>query len=145
MKLKNYTSNVAVEKSIFQIETMLVKAGATHIAKFYDNQRTAGFIFQIPIEDKNLTFKLPANPLAVKRIMEGEVRRPRKGTMNKVWDQAERTAWRILADWVHLQVTMIQMEQAESIQIFLPYIYDGKTDQTLFEKVKNNNFKLLGN
>lgn len=38
---------------------------------------------------------------------------------------------------------MIKMEQAEAIQVFLPYIYDGKTDKTLFEKLKSSNFKQL--
>jgi hypothetical protein len=75
--------------------------------------------------------------------MEAEVRKPHRGTLERIAEQAERTAWSLLRDWVHIQVTMIQMQQAEAMQIFLPYAYDGKNNQTLFEKLKGNGFKLL--
>lgn len=143
MKLRNYTSSVPVERSVSVIESLLVEAGATHVARFYDGKSLSGFLFQLSVDDIPVTFKLPSNPLAVRRIMESEVRKPRRGTMNRVWDQAERTAWKILAEWVHLQVTMILMQQAEAIQIFLPYAYDGKNDKTFFEKLKGNGFKQL--
>lgn len=143
MKLRNYTSSVSVEKSVSAIESLLVKAGALTVSRFYDDGRLAGFFFQIPVNGIAMTFKLPANPLAVRRVMEGEVKKPRRGTMNRVWDQAERTAWKLLHDWVHTQLSMIQMEQAEAMQVFLPYAYDGKNDQTFFEKLKGSGFKQL--
>lgn len=75
--------------------------------------------------------------------MEAEVKKPRRGTMNKVWEQAERTAWALLRDWVHIQLSMIQMQQAEAIQIFLPYAFDPQTEETFFEKLKGGGFKQL--
>jgi hypothetical protein len=144
MKLRNYTSSVPVERSLSAIETLLVMAGATHIARFYDDQkRIAGFLFQIPINGLSLAFKLPVNSLAVKRILETEIKHPRRGTMNKVGEQAERTAWKLLHEWVHIQLSMIEMQQAEAMQVFLPYAYDGKTEQTYFEKLKEGGFKQL--
>ena len=143
MKLKNYTSGVPIEKNISAIETLLVQAGATSISKFYDNKKIAGFIFQIVIDRQPITFKLPSNPLAVRRVLEAEIRNPHRGTMERIAEQAERTAWALLRDWVHIQVTMIQMQQAEAMQIFLPYAYDGINNETFFEKLKGNGFKQL--
>lgn len=146
-KLKNYTSTVSVSSSLETIERLLVEAGAKYIGRFYDEvggeRRIGGFMFQMEVDGIPMTFKLPSNPNAVRRIMESDVKRPRKGTMNKVWQQAERTAWKILADWVHLQVTMIKMQQAEVAQIFLPYVYDHQSDSTLFDRLKANKFKQL--
>lgn len=63
--------------------------------------------------------------------------------MNKVCEQAERTSWKLLHEWVHIQITMIAMEQAEALQVFLPYAYDSKKDETFFERLKGNGFKQL--
>lgn len=142
-KLKNYTSGVAAEKSISEIEGLLVRAGATAVSKFYEDQRLAGFIFQIPYNGIPLTFKLPSNPKAVQRVMMAGIKKKQKGTEKRVADQSERTAWALLRDWVHTQLSMIKMEQAEALQVFLPYSYNGDTDTTLFDKVKSGGFKLL--
>lgn len=56
--------------------------------------------------------------------------------------QSDRTAWKILSDWVDIQVTMIQLEQAEFTEVFLPYFYDQKSNKTLFEKVASNEIRL---
>jgi hypothetical protein len=52
MKLKNYTSNVPVEKSISKIEALLVDAGARHINKEYDNSDACkGLSFFLDIDN----------------------------------------------------------------------------------------------
>lgn len=145
MKLKNYTSGQSVEKSIIAIETLLVQAGAQTISKFYEGERIAGFFFQIPVNATNMpvSFKLPVSTIAVQRVMEAEIKRARRDTYKRVQEQAERTAWALLREWVHVQLSMVQMQQAEALQIFLPYAYDGTNDQTFFEKLKGNGFKQL--
>jgi len=144
MKLRNYTSTVPVARSVSDIEELLVKAGATTVSKFYDdNKRLAGFLFQMLVNLQPLTFKLPSNPDAVTKVMMAEIKKAHKGTKQRVMDQAERTAWRLLHDWVHVQVSMILLEQAKAIQIFLPYVWDQGTNKTLFEHYESNNFKQL--
>ena len=144
MKIKNYTSSVAVSKSITSIETLLVEAGAKTISKFYnDDNSIAGFLFQLKVKDELITFKLPSNPKAVEKVLISQLIKPRKETIKRVKEQADKTSWRLLHDWVHIQLSMVQMEQAEAAQVFLSYAYDGKTDKTLFQLVKENNFKQL--
>jgi hypothetical protein len=144
MKLKNYTSSVSIERSISAIETLLVQAGAQYVSRFYnDKKQINGFLFQLPVNGIPVTFKLPSNPDAVKKVMRAEVLKPREGTLERIEEQAERTAWRVLHEWVHIQLTMIQMQQAEAVQVFLPYCYDPKNDVTLFQKMRENGFKQL--
>lgn len=144
MKLRNYTSTVPVSKSISDIEELLIKAGATTVSKFYDNdKRLAGFLFQMTVNLQPITFKLPSNPDAVAKVMLGEIKRAHKGTKKRIMEQADRTAWRLLHDWVHVQVSMILLEQAKAMQIFLPYVWNESTNKTLFEHYEDTGFKQL--
>ena len=63
MNIKNYTSSTPVVNSINKIEHRLTSAGATHIAKMYEQERPVGMIFQISINNILMTFKLPAKQI----------------------------------------------------------------------------------
>jgi len=143
MQIKNYTSSVSVINSINLIENRLVSAGATHIGKVYDKERVKGITFQIPVNGIPILFKLPTKSEAVFKVLWKEVRKPRPETKKNIELQSERTAWKILADWVDIQITMITLEQAEFIEVFLPYAFDGVTNKTFFEKMKESQYKLL--
>ena len=60
MKLRNYTSNVSVEKSMALTEKLLVEGGASHIAKMYEGGVIHGITFAItnPETGKNMVFKM---------------------------------------------------------------------------------------
>ena len=125
MNLKNYTSSVSVVNSINKIEHRLVSAGATHIAKVYDDEKNVkGITFQIPVNDKSLIFKLPAKSESVFNVLWGEVRRPRPETKENIQQQAARTAWKLLSDWVDIQISLIKIQQVELLEVFLPYCWD---------------------
>lgn len=147
MNLKNYTSSAPVASSLQAIETLLARAGAQQIAKSYDNGTVKGVVFSLPIgigpKREVLLFKLPANPQAVAKVMKSEVRKPHRDTMKRIDEQAERTAWALLRDWVHVQLSIIQMEQAEAVQVFLPYAYNPVTEKTYFDSMKEGGFKQL--
>ena len=125
MNLKNYTSSVSVVNSINKIEHRLVSAGATHIAKVYDDEKNVkGITFQIPVNDKPLIFKLPAKSESVFNVLWGGVRRPRPETKENIQQQAARTAWKLLSDWVDIQISLIKIQQVELLEVFLPYCWD---------------------
>jgi len=52
-------------------------------------------------------------------------------------------AWKIILDWVEVQIALIELSQVEFLEVFMPYLYDYSTEQTYFEKVKSNNYKTL--
>jgi hypothetical protein len=145
MNIKNYTSSVSVDRSVSDIEHCLVAAGASHIAKAYDQSgNVQALIFQMPNEKgEHLTFKLPARWQKVFDKMWKQVRRPRKETHDRVMEQAKKTAWKLLYDQVAVQTSNILIEQQDSIEAFFPYLYDGRRDKTIYEIAKGNGFKQL--
>ncbi len=143
MNLKNYTSEVPAERSIMQIEMMLARAGAGHIGKFYDKQDVVGFTFQLPVGGEMLLFKLPARVGRVEKMMVDSIRRPNKAKIESAKAQARRTAWKLLYDWTCVQISMIQLEQANPGEVFMPYLYDAQRDRTLFERWEETAYKAL--
>jgi antitoxin component of RelBE/YafQ-DinJ toxin-antitoxin module len=147
MNLKNYTSSVPVERSIMMIEKLLMDAGALNISKTIESNKVTGMVFQIMTEQQMpVVFKLPSKVDQCFKMMEKN-RSPRSIHRQSVKDnlklQAERTAWKLLFDWVAIQVSMIQIKQVELLEVFLPYAYDYKNEQTFFEKAKGTGFKQL--
>lgn len=145
MNIKNYTSSVPPTRSVAQIEQTLVGIGAKHIAKTYDDESNlAGITFQIVQDTRPLIFKLPANVSMIETAMLNGVKRPRSTTANKVKEQAQRTAWKLLLDWTQVQASMILLGRRDALEVFLPYVYNPQTEQTFFEKLQENKFKMLG-
>ena len=143
MNLKNYTSNVSAQNSINKIEKLLVGAGATNITKSYIDGKVVSMTFLIDINGNTIPFKLPAKVETVEKVLKKEVKRPRKDTFSKIAIQAEKTAWKIMSDWVEIQISIISLEQAEFIEVFLPYTYFPETNKTFFESIKEKGYKAL--
>lgn len=76
-------------------------------------------------------------------ILWKDVKRPRPETRASLQQQANRTSWKILSDWTEMQCNMILLGQARPLQMFLPFMYDVKTSETLFDKVSSGKVKLL--
>ena len=76
-------------------------------------------------------------------VMMKEVRKPRPGTEQRIREQAQRTAWKLLYDSVAVQISLIMIDQVEVVEVVLPYYYDPTKDQTRFEKLKSGGFKKL--
>ena len=143
--LKNYTSSVPADKSVSRIERLLVSIGATNISKQYNDSKLVAISFLVNVNGNTMPFKLPAKVNVVEKVLKRRTLRPKSdgSTWERIAQQAERTAWKIICDWVEIQVSMIKLEQAEVIEIFLPYAYDYKNEKTFFEKLKDGNFAAL--
>ena len=141
--VKNYTSQVPASRSVNQIEARLVKHGAKNILKLYENKKLTGVAFIVSVNGTDMPFRLPARVDRVEKSLRTAVSRPRKGTLNRIADQAERTAWRLLADWIDVQMSLIELDQVEFTEVFLPYIYDISKNLTFFEKMKATGFAML--
>ncbi len=141
--MKNYTSQVPADRTISLIERELAKVGATNILKNYEVGEVTSISFTIfdPLSSKLILIKLPVKIKAVEDVLFKKYKRIRKSSIKKTRDQARRTAWRLMLDWVQVQLSMMEMNQVEMTQIFLPYIWDGQ--KTFYEALKENNFKAL--
>lgn len=143
MNLKNYTSETPAERSISRIEKKLVEIGAKNINKEYDGFGGLQSVkFLIDINGQTVVFDLPARVKAVYDVLAKEVKRPQEGTYARIRAQAERTAWKLIADWVDVQASMIHLQQAEVMQVFLPYAL-MPTGKTLYQTFVDNPQKML--
>jgi hypothetical protein len=109
------------------------------------DKRITALVFHFEIEGRRVAIRVPANAEGCYQTLLKEhrlkVRRMNPGTEERIREQANRTAWRLVQDWVDVQISMIVMRQAEFLEVFLPYVWDGK--QTLFESFKGGGFKAL--
>lgn len=145
MNIKNYTSSVEASKSMARIEELLVEIGATNINKQYENKLCTGITFLLFDQQlqQTLPFHLKAQTEECFLILWKVVKRPRPDTKEQLQKQAAKTAWKILSDWTEIQCSMILLGQAKPLQMFLPFVYDAKNNETLYEKVSNGKAKLL--
>jgi hypothetical protein len=141
MNLKNYTSSVPVVRTVYRIEELLAAAGAKAIGKNYEEGRLVSLTFQLAINGRDHLIRLPANPTAVYDAMCADVKRPHAGTLDRIKDQSERTAWKIQQDWLEIELTKMKLRQTEPLQAFLAYLWDG--EQTFYQKLKEGGFKQL--
>lgn len=124
--IKNYTTEVAEERSVGEIMGLLAAKGARSIRIDYDAQnRPCGVSFIVCIKELPIPFKLPCNFDGVFRAMAAgyKDRWARQAWEKKPesMNQARRVAWRIIKDWISAQIALIEAEQASLEQVFLPY------------------------
>lgn len=145
MFLKNYTSDVPVHTTIGRIEAVLIRCGATGIAKEYaPGAKVVAVTFRIDMDGKEQVVRIPANEDAVHEALWEDycrtVRSRRKGRAD-FRDQAERTAWKLMQDWIEVQMSMVMMKQADVLEVFLPFVWDGK--RTFYHMLKEDGFKKM--
>ena len=144
--LKNYTSEVPAVRSIQRIEDMLITNGARQVLKDFDpdTRQLSGLAFIIPVNGTDVPFRLPARIDRVEAILRSQRRRPPTETQARtIREQAQRTAWKILCDWVDAQMALVQLQQVDVCEVFLAYVYDVRKQQTYYERIAAGGFKAL--
>lgn len=151
MGILNYTTKIAVEITIAEIEKILAKGGADKILKDYDGAGNVTAVsFMVKTEQGNLPFKLPMNAKAVLTILnkqtfefEGVGYKKHRVIPKKFYndlEQARKVGWRIIKDWLEAQMALYSLQMVKIQEIFLPYIIgiDGKT---LYEHLEQKGFE----
>ena len=141
--IKNYTTDIPVERTIAEIQKLLAQNGARGIALEYDEQGTIKDVFfKIILNNKELPFRLPAKAEKVYTALHTGAPTHYHTRYGKQWRaEAERIAWRICKTWLEAQITLINLEQAKMEEVFLPYLI-MQNDKTLFEAMERNQFLL---
>lgn len=141
MNIKNYTSSVPADRTISRIEQLLANAGATAIMKDYRGGIVQALCFNYTVNGNSVVIRLPANVEAIYKAMVERLIRKTPSTLQNAKEQALRTSWKLMQDWVEVQLSLTQMRQADFIEVFLPYVWDGS--QTFYESIKSSHFKAL--
>lgn len=161
MKIKNYTSNVPKSQTIWKIQQVLIASKVSSISMdYHPNGEVAAVTFSIQTDfaKQPIPVRLPAeldacqNSLWRDYVAGDRTRKTNDGDEEIQWgnkkkkksdfrDQAERTAWKIVQDWLEVQLSMIHLNQADFVQVFLPYVWDGK--QTFYARIKEGGLAML--
>ncbi len=134
-----------------KIEELFVIIGATNLWVFLLKGEPEGactgitFLLYNKQSQQTLPFHLKAQVEECFTILWRDVKRPSPDTRATLKTQASKTAWKILSDWTAIQCSMILLGQAKPLQIFLPFVYDTKNNETLFDKVDAGKTRLLTN
>jgi hypothetical protein len=150
LAILNYTTEISVEKTVMEIEKMLVQAGAEKILKDYDGSGIVAISFVIETDKGKMPVKLPMNARAVMQVINDQTeqyvgagykkRRVVPRSFYNDMDQARRVGWRIIKDWTESQLALIFLRMVKIQEIFLPYII-GINGKTLYEQIESQNFK----
>ncbi|RTL56256.1 MAG: hypothetical protein EKK37_17435 [Sphingobacteriales bacterium] len=140
INLRNYTTEVPASRSIENIENLLVQFGATNIMKEYEAGNCVSISFRLIVQNHPFAFKLPAK---VAPIFKWLRKNKSKGDAKRQQAQAERIAWKHQHELLHMQLTSIELEQADMMQVFLPYVYDVASNKTFYEQLKEGSYKAL--
>ena len=141
MALLNYTTTVDAIKTAGEIEVILIKGGAKAIQKEIDNGKVISIKFIVDSPIGTIPIELPVQIAAVAEILRQQKKNnPRIKTS---LDQAERTAWRCLKDWVEAQMALIEIGMVSIDQVFLPYVIN-KEGKTLYAYAKEHRLFLEG-
>lgn len=146
--IRNYTSDQSVSKSTQIIQDILVGHKAKQIMYEYgQNGNVTGLGFVIDTAKGTIPIKLPARIEKVEAIFlkakkDANPYSYRSRELTPVQKQQTiNTAWKNLADWVDMQMTMLDLDLVKMEEIFLPYMTNNK-GQTFFEVMENKGFQL---
>jgi hypothetical protein len=129
MPILNYTTTIAADKTLGEIQTILARHDASSILIEYANRQPVAVSFLAPTNHGPRGFRLPANVDAVAEVLE---RQARAGQVPKRFanrEQAARVAWRIVKDWLEAQMAIIEAGMVTLDEVMLPYLTepDGRT------------------
>nr|DAG69928.1 MAG TPA: hypothetical protein [Caudoviricetes sp.] len=137
MAIKNYTTKIDVYTSLGEIQRALAKGGARKIMVDYNEAGLpAGVTFGLLIDGRVLGFQLPAHVDGVEAVFKQQrIKADRQ--------QAERTAWRNIRDWVLAQMAFVEAGNVQTDEVFLPYLVDGR-GTTLYTAFHSGQLSLPG-
>lgn len=124
MPILNYTTKVPPAKTAGEIVWILGRKGAEEIHQQFTAGRVTGIAFVLSVSGHPVRFQLPVNFEGVLQHMK---KARARGAATR--EQAERVAWRIVKDWVEVQIALVESNQAEMAQVFMPYalLDNGRT------------------
>src|ERR1700741_1315115 len=135
MAILNYTTKIDHWKTINDVQIALSKRGVQKLVVDMQDNLPSGLSFCILWHDRPIAFAVPCNFRGILRVMQNSKRVPKSQC---TMEQAMRVGWRIVKDWVEVQMAMVDAEVVTMAEAFMQYAItkDGSTVYQLFEKNK---------
>src|SRR5690349_22375443 len=95
--IKNYTTEIPAQKTIMEIQNMLIEAGAVGIALETEAGQIKALFFKLRLGEQEMPFKLPARPEKVYPTLYAGMRgNDDRNTVASRKQKALNIAWRII-------------------------------------------------
>jgi hypothetical protein len=140
----NYSTVIDPMKSAGECMGLLVAHGASAIGTTYDSGFPTGLTFVLETAWGPRRYSLPINIDGTHKALLKAWRRgkiPQRFTSD---EQARRVGWRVLKDWLEVQIALVEAGVAEFTQVMLPYVHVDGDEQTLWQRYVANEQKALG-
>ncbi len=143
MAILNWTTTIEPSKTAAEVQHILAKAGAKSVAIDYVDGVPSALTFTVTFCEQPLRFRLPCNAQGVLKSLQ----KYKSGvpSSKQTMEQSRRVAWRIIKDWTEAQLALIESGQSQMAEVFMPYVYDETTEQTMFQRFTESTQKQLTN
>lgn len=143
MPILNYTTGIDAWKTVNEIQQILSRHKVSHFSIKNEGSFPVALSFTVDYNGQPINYLLPCNHEGVLRCLKNDRKVPQK---SKNAEQALRTSWRIIKDWVEAQLAIVEAELAPIHEVFMQYMIINSTGETLSQKMLNGNgMKLLQN
>lgn len=128
------STEISPEKTIAEIEEVLIRYGANAVLKEYSSGVIEAVSFRVKVNAQDIPFRLPCRWKAIENLFIKRSRRTWRSDAQKKSDadKARRVAWRQIFRWVQAQLALVDTEMVKVEEVFFPYI-QTKGGQTLYE------------
>lgn len=141
--LRNYTTSIPEEKTIMEIEQILAQFGASAILKDYHGDESVKAIsFKVKTEHGEMPFKIPMDDKQIAQYRSEQFTGyTKKENTKKDLVTARKIGWRIIKDWIHSQLSIVQLRLVKVEEVFLPYMFNYQTNKTFYKMLEEKKFK----
>lgn len=136
MPTLNYTTTVAVEKTVAEVGLILARHGVTSTTTTYDPSGRAdgiGFALRTPHGVREFHLRVAVD--GVHALIRDDPKARARGPKFVTREQAERIAWRVTCDWIKAQIALVEAHLATMPEVMLPYLLVAP-ETTLFDRYK---------
>lgn len=132
MPILNFTTKIDAWKTVNEIQQILAKHNVSHFSIKNQGSFPVALSFTVNYKNTPLNFLLPCNHEGVLACLKRDHKVP-SGSKNS--EQALRTSWRILKDWVESQMAIVDAELAPIQDIFMHCLVINDRGETMAERV----------
>lgn len=137
------TTTIAAETTAYEIQQLLVDAGARQVVTEYNGQgEITGIHFVMSINNQHVPFKMPVQTDKLVAYFKSKQKRYQSRSKDTIQEKAKRVAWRQLRRWIEAQLAFIDTGMAETAEVFMPYLQTGP-NETLYQRAMKHGFQVL--
>lgn len=135
MPLLNYTTSIDPTRSVADIQALLARHGAEEVTLKYRAGQVHAVAFRLPGAFGQSTFVLPARTEAVEQTLKRQRGMGGVTARHCTPEHAARVAWRIVYEWLKVQMAIVETGMVTLDEIMVPFLTDAK-GQSVYQIVQ---------